>query len=122
FRNILELRRRVIDRHIRAKLFEQILVWRRGRRDHFRAACFCNLDSETADPTRSAVNEDGLSRAKLRRVDQRLPRGQGCEWHTRSFYKRDRLRLCCRFSLRCDRTFRVTASPHDIRVYWISNL
>src|SRR5207302_10322937 len=51
----------VIDRHVRAKLFEKILITRRCGREHFRATQFRKLNRETADPAGAAVNQNTLS-------------------------------------------------------------
>ena len=76
FRDVLELCFGVIDRHIRAELFEQILVRRRCGRDDFRPTLLRDLNGETTYAARSTVNENRLTLAQLRGVDQCLPRRQ----------------------------------------------
>ena len=73
-RDLFEFLFRVIDRHIGAELFQQILIGRGRRRDHASAASFCDLNGETSDTARTPVNQNGLAFVDLADVDQSLPR------------------------------------------------
>ena len=90
FGNLFEPRLCVIDRHVGAELLQEILVCRRGGRDDARSTRFGNLHCETTDAARATVNENGLPRAELRHIDQRLPRSQGAHRHRRGVGKTQR--------------------------------
>src|SRR4029077_4475080 len=70
FRHVLELLLRIIDCHVRTELSQEILVRRRRRREHFRAARLSNLNCECSYSARSAVNENSLTGAKFGRINQ----------------------------------------------------
>ena len=80
-------------------MLEKILVCRGRGRNDLCSARFCNLDRETTDAARAAVNENGLSRLQFRHVYERLPRSQGTHGYRRCFHEVERLGLYCNFPL-----------------------
>src|SRR5438093_13031701 len=81
FSDVFELLFRVIDHDIGAEFFEQFLVGGRSRSDHLCAARLRDLDCKSSYAARSTMNEHGLAVAKLRGVNQRLPRRQSDNRH-----------------------------------------
>ena len=71
---------------------------------------FRDLDRETSDAARPAVNEHRLTRAQLRGVNQRLPRRQRDDWHRRSLHVSEQLRFLRRFTFRRHRILGITAA------------
>src|SRR5207253_9409995 len=70
FADVFEFLLGVIDRHVGPELLEQILIWRRCRREHFRAARLRDLNGETSHAARAAVNQDSLTRAQFRCIEE----------------------------------------------------
>src|SRR2546429_4718463 len=93
FGEIFEFALGVINWHVGPKLLEQVLVCSRCRRDDLGAARFRDLNREATDAAGAAMDEDSLPGLQLRRVHQRLPRGQGAHWDRRGFGKAEGLRF-----------------------------
>ena len=121
FRDLFEFLRGVIDRHICPQLFEQALIRSRGRRNHFCASRFCNLNRHAAHAAGAAVNENRLAGAQLRCVDQRLPRRQRDQRHGSRLYIIERLRFYGRLSFIRHRILRIAAAPHRVGVNCIAH-
>jgi len=67
--DLLEARRRVIDRVVGAQRPQESLIARRRRADHPRALPFRELDREVPDAACRGMDEHRLPRAKSRGVE-----------------------------------------------------
>src|SRR5437667_5273022 len=81
----------IIDCDVCAELLEEVLVCGRGGRDDACPTRFGDLNCETTDTARPAVDQNGLSRLQLRYVHQRLPCSQSAHRYRRGFDKVQRL-------------------------------
>ena len=73
---LLDGDRRVVDRFVRSQLRKKGVLARARGPDHVRAACLCDLHREMPDAARRTEHEHAIARLDVRRLDERLPRGE----------------------------------------------